>query len=324
MAFQPVNFAGINPLGYSGVRNLPQSLAQGFQAAQLPVQARQKAQSELMSNLLKQAQIQKALQPPKPERTNLEKALMGITRVQQQYGADSPQAKMAEQYAKRLAEGTGTSLTVDPSTGAVSFQQGGRQSGGGAQIVDGKLVQRPTTGALTDIQKKQVANKTREVMSKHFNQPYVGTGSNIKLAYDRFLYNTTNDPNLKKQIGERLVNAAVAQRLVPEYALMQLNAQGGRATVPAIDHQTEALTQGWAEGLPLIAANLPKELQNEVKKRHDLAIDDLSKAQSLFTAMGLPINLPKKEDKNKKPTIQQRKSIGGTNYVKINGEWYEE
>ena len=70
---------------------------------------------------------------------------------------------------------------------------------------------------------------------------------------------------------ERLIQAAVAERLVPEYAGFQLQSQGQRATVEALKHQSEAIRQGWPSLSQKIVNNLNPELTKEAERRHNEA-----------------------------------------------------
>lgn len=338
MAFQPVNFAAIAPQGNPALRNLVSSLVSGYQAARLPTQISQQEKARELANqftelqvgyepkrqqleeALTRARTEKALRPAQPVMSNFEKAINGLQRIKAQYGENSQEYRLANDYVQRLSQGTGTQLTVDPNTGAVTFSQGSQGRGGQqSMIVDGKVVQAPTTPTRTAQQKGSLANVIRKETANFSSHPYIGTGANSSLLTDRFLYDRTKDPKKKKEIGDRLVAAATAMKLVPEYALGQLQAQGAQATVPAIEHQSQAIMQGWAESLPLIVNNLPRELQEQAKVRHDEAIESLNNVRNKFIAEGLPIELSPQKQEN----IQQSKKIGGKTYVQINGKWYE-
>lgn len=340
MAFQFVNYAGLEPQGNPALRNLVDNLVKGFSAARLPIRTGQEEKQRELANQLSQykvqyeperqklersltnARIQKALRPAQPSLSNFEKAMAGAERIKQQYGADSAEYALANQYVKRLSEGSGTSLSVDPATGAVTFSQGGGSSRGGGQMVqlpDGTVVQRPTTPTTTAQQKGSTANVVREEMAKYVTNPYIGTGSNAKLLEDRLLYSQTNDPVKKKEIGDRLVSAAVSMKLAPEYASMQLNAQGVPSSVQSLKHQQEAITQGWAEALPKVVNNLPPELQAQAKEQHDAAIEAINQARADFIVKGLPL-----KGKGNVGKIVATKNYGGKTYVKNEkGEWFE-
>lgn len=58
MAFQFINYAGIPAQGNPALRNLAQSLMQGYQAARLPTQIGQEEQGRALANQLKQLELQ--------------------------------------------------------------------------------------------------------------------------------------------------------------------------------------------------------------------------------------------------------------------------
>lgn len=62
MAFQPINFAGIEPQGAPAFRNLVQSLMGGYQAGQMPGQMRRQAEAEELQNALRSMQLQQTPQ----------------------------------------------------------------------------------------------------------------------------------------------------------------------------------------------------------------------------------------------------------------------
>src|SRR5690606_16150289 len=334
MALQTFNWANL-PVQESPYGNLIEDIFKGYQIGRAPEQmneeqlkrqlANKLSQMEVehkpteysLSDALKQAQIQKALRPPL---STIEKALAGAQRIKGIFGENSPEYKAATDYVNKIAQGSGTQFSVDPSTGVVTFSQGtGSRGGVSMQIVDGKLVQRPTQPTATAMQKGSVANVLRETTAKHIDQPYKGSGANAALFSDRLAYNLAKDPKKKKAIGEKLIKAAVADKLKPEYALQQLLAQNTPATIPAIHEQIKAITQGWAEGLGLVVNNLPPELQEKAKERHDKAIEEINKARNKFIAQGLPIEL---EDGDQK--IVATKTIKGKEYFQNDkGEWFE-
>ena len=256
---------------------------------------------------LLQAQIQKALRGPQPQLSNYEKALEGYYRIAQKYGENSREAKEARDNATRISQGSsGLQFSYDPNTHVVNFSQGGRNQPTSQIVTDEQgnsyLVNKPTTPTTTATQKGSLANFVRQNLAKNFKNPYVGTGSNYQLTKDRYDYAHTSDPIKKKEIGERLINAALSLKLVPEYASLQLLAQGTTPSVESLREQKAALTQGYAEGLPIVVNNLPKELQEEVSKRHDKAIKELSQKREQYISQGMPIPLNKKnnEQNNKK------------------------
>lgn len=296
-----------------------EAIGQGIETAYKPSELAEKLLGSKLGNKLKQqeidsspykqqllqAQIQKALRGPAPVMSNYEKAVEGIDRIEQKYGKDSQEAKEARSYASRLAQGSqGTSLMVDPQTGAVSFSQGGSsRSGPQSQIVTDDqgnkvLVSKPTQPVTTAQQKLSLANEARQYVSENLEQPYVGTGSNIDLISDRKNYITERDPIKKKEIGDRLIKAAVAAKMAPEYASLQLNAQGVQPTVSSLKEQENSIKQGWAEGLRIAVNNLPQDLQKKVQLEHAKELQKLKDLRENYFSKGLPIKLHNNNSNN--------------------------
>jgi len=250
---------------------------------------------------LLEAQTQRALQVPKSTYSNLEKAMQGYERVKQQYGESSPEASQFKNYIERLSQGNaGLQLTTDPNTGALtslSFGGGGRNSPQSILTTDENgnqvVVSKPTTAQSTTQQKSSLSEIGRQTIANEAEMPYVGSGSNAKLLEDRINYDKGN-----KEAGERLVKAAVAKMIAPEYAGFQLASQGIPATIPALKHQYETIQQGWPISTNLVLDNLPPELQKEAKKQHAKLLAKIKGAKELHAAKGYPVKVG--ENTNKK------------------------
>lgn len=247
---------------------------------------------------LLQAQEQKALRGPEPVYNNLEKAMQGYERIKQQYGQDSSEAKTAQEYINRIAQGSGgMQLSIDPETKAVTFSQGGYARGAPVQQVvedengNKTIVNRPSTPTSTGYQKSALANIARDYVANNLEQPYLGTGSNKQLISDRLNYDKIQDPVQKKLIADKLVKAGVAVKMAPEYGALQLTAQGVNPTVHALNKQEEAIKQGWPETINQVINNLPQELQKRVQEEHAAELQNVNKVRSQFFAQGLPIIL---------------------------------
>ncbi len=221
-------------------------------------------------------------------------------------GAPEEQIKQLEQYAQRLAEGNpGVNLSVDPTTGAINFTSGGRGSQANQQqVINGQVISKPTTAVSTDQQKLQLAAIAREQALKHVEQPYLGAGASFQMASDLTTYATSKDPKAKKEAGDRLVKAAVSEKIVPEIANLQITSQGGKATVHALEKQEEAIRQGWPNFGKKLAGNLPKDLQDRVVEEHNQRLKDISDIRKKYFVKGLPVDL--NEDKAES---KQEKSI---------------
>lgn len=128
------------------------------------------------------------------------------------------------------------------------------------------------------------ANEARESLQSKVSMPqeYSGLGGSAQMMADLIKYNSTKDP----EAGKRLVQAAVSERLVPEYAGFQLMSQGQKATVPALEHQTNAIRQGWPMASHKITNNLPPELQKEAERLHNEAVRDVNRTRESFNTKG--------------------------------------
>lgn len=230
---------------------------------------------------------------------------------------------LVDEAIKNAAAGSaGLNFNIDPATGAINLSQGGSSRGGPqAQLVTDKdgnkvLVQKPTTPVATGQQKLDLANVVRQHMAENTEQPYLGTGSNIELGFDRYSYANEKDPKKKKAIGDKLVKAATAVMLAPEYAGLQLQAQGTPSSKFAIKDQERAIKQGWPESIDLIVNNLPPELQAQAKKEHAKTLQKLKELREKHFASGLPIKLDSSDqsdarDLSKMSDDELRKIAGG-------------
>ena len=245
------------------------------------------AQSQIAKDF---AQAQKSMQP---ERGDFEKAVSDVARVQEMHGADSEIGRLANDWLQRKAQGApGLELTTDPSTGAVSLKLGNRGGGNGkgSQVVDGKFVTPPSQGITNEQQGKQLSNVVRDYLSKAVDQPFIGQDSNLEAINTLEKYKETKDPIA----GEKLVQAAVSFKLIPEVALQQLQSQGVRATVAAQKHQRDAIMLGWPASLKFVVDNLPSDLQKEAKVRHDKILQESHRLQTQHYAEGTPFELEQK------------------------------
>jgi len=281
-------------------KNTPKRLSEALLGQQITNKMnQQKADYEPMRQQLEQhltqARIQKALRGPEPTYNNLEKAMQGAQRITQQYGADSQEAKLAQTYVQRLAQGSqGLQLTTDPATGALTSLSFGGSSRGGPQsaLVNDEngnptMVSKPTTAQASAQQKTSLSEIGRSTIAKKAEMPYVGSGSNQQILEDRFNYSKKGD----KEAGKRLVQAAVAKMIAPEYAGFQLASQGVAATIPALNHQFETIKQGWPATANLVVENLPQELQKQAKEEHAKLLAEIKSAKEQHAAKGYPVKL---------------------------------
>jgi len=229
---------------------------------------------------------------PATAASTLGKAIQDLNQAKST-GAPPEQIKLMEQYVSRLAEGApGMSLSVDPQTGAVQFASGGRGSQGiQQQLIDGQVISRPTAAMMTQQQKQLLTNVAREQALKHIEQPYLGFGASFNMANDLQTYLTSPPGSKKDEAADRLVKAAVSEKMVPEIAALQLSSQGIVPTVDALKHQREAIRQGWPQYGLKMAEQLPKDLQEKVVKEHNKRLKELADVRSKYFAKGMPIQL---------------------------------
>lgn len=145
-----------------------------------------------------------------------------------------------------------------------------------------------TEGAVHQAaQKKNIdtgaSDVVRERLQNVVSMPkeYMGAFGSLSQTKDR-LASQLGD----KAASERLIQAALAERLLPEYAGAQLQSQGIRSTVPALEHQRQAIRQGWPNASNFISGNLPPELQKEVERRHNEAVKSVNRNREKFLSSG--------------------------------------
>jgi hypothetical protein len=220
----------------------------------------------------------------------LGKAVSDLERLRKS-GAPDNQIKQMEDYVQRLAEGTpGMQLSVDPATGAVSFSTGRGQRSLQQQVIDGKVVTQPTTATMTAYQKQQLASKAREEALEHIEQPYLGFGGTFAMINDLNTYKTSPDPKLREAAADRLVKAAVSEKIVPEVAALQLNSQGVQATVHALEKQEGSIRLGWPQFGKKITDNLPPELQKKANDEHNNRLKELTGIREKYFIEGMPVD----------------------------------
>lgn len=228
---------------YMQMQTQPKQMAQEFLSRQLQNKmlgtqaqfAEPTAQAQL--NLL-QAQAAKARQPSMTGLSPLEKAIMGQERIQQRYGAESPQAKLAQDYASRLAAGpAGMSFGVDKE-GNITFSQGGAV--GGAKLKTGESYVTDDQGKPIGIAAPPTTEEAKEISGgASFNYalpkmnagsaPYLGKSGAAQLAQD--IYNQESSPEAK----QRLINLIVAKKLSSAAAIKENATLGGSNTLGALN-----------------------------------------------------------------------------------------
>lgn len=124
---------------------------------------------------------------------------------------------------------------------------------------------------------------SREFLQNKVSMPerYMGTLGSYNMIRDRALAQKGDEA-----AKERLIQAAVSEKLVPEYSGFQLMSQGQKATVPALKHQQDAIRQGWPRASHLITNNLPPEIQKEAERRHNEIVRQVNKRREEFLSSG--------------------------------------
>lgn len=124
------------------------------------------------------------------------------------------------------------------------------------------------------------ANVVRENLQDKVSLPkeYVDIGGHYNMLKDIAAAKLGN-----MEARERLIQAATANKLVPEYAAAQLAAIGQqRPGVATTQHQISAITQGWPKYAQKIIGNLPGDIQKEAESRHNKAVKEISQSRSEF------------------------------------------
>ena len=278
MPLQPINFAGIRPITpYTG-QPTPDFINEFMQAFRRPGAMQEERQMNL-GNIEKQ-RLANALEQQfgareregkialdeayrkyyesgggrgvggvrAPGLTNFDKASNALDRAIEQFGPDSPQAILAEQYLNKTAGQTLPAATQNRNI------------------------------------KTHLANLERQEISKAVQMPYLGTGSNAELLRDRAAYGRLKGKE-KEAVRERLVNAALSAKLLPENATtVSVSINGDNPTDSELKAQEKALSQGWPEITNLATNNFPKEIQQEVNKRYSDINQTLSRLRNQETA----------------------------------------
>jgi len=264
---------------YMQLQTQPKQMAQDFLAKQLAnkmagVQA-QYAEPTAQANLeFLQARRAKALQPSVTGLSPLEKAISGMQRIRQQYGVESPEAKMAQDYASRLAAGpAGMSFGVDKE-GNITFSQGG--VAGGAKLKTGESYVTDDQGKPIGIAAPPTSEEAKEISGgASFNYalpkmntgsaPYLGKGGATQLAQD--IYNQESSPEAK----QRLINLIVAKKLSSAAAIKENATLGGSNTLGALNQIKKSFSN----------IGIPENLDNFLGK-YAFANDVLTEADRQF------------------------------------------
>lgn len=314
---------------YMQMQTQPKQMAQDFLAKQLSNKmlgtqaqyAEPTAQAQL--NLL-QAQAAKARQPSVTGLSPLEKAISGLQRIKQQYGMESPEAKMAQDYASRLAAGpAGMSFGIDKE-GNVTFSQGG--VAGGAKLKTGEsyvtddqgkpigIAAPPTPEEAKEISGGASFNYTLPIMNQG-SAPYLGKGGATQLAQD--IYNQESSPESK----QRLVKLIVAKKLASAAAIKENATLGGSNTLGALNQIKKSFSN---VGIPENIDNFLSKyaFSNDVLTEADRQFVDVINQMREASASAVPARKVRYfEGSAPKAKSQEKPQEKVIEYVLVNGKY---
>lgn len=142
----------------------------------------------------------------------------------------------------------------------------------------------PTTSVKTANQNARIANKLRQhTRAVEMPKEYLGKGGNQALYKDMEKYEKTKDPKEKQIFFERLRQAYLADKIMPEYAGYQLISFGTKDVQGAREAQERILTKGWPETIRFQTNRLPKEIIDSGNEEHDRVINDIVEERERLT-----------------------------------------
>lgn len=292
MALNLPNFAGIQPIDMLG------QFLKGQKASYAPKQMQQEQEEASLNNALKsvEAQYAEPMAQAKMQGINAPaagefmKALQDRSQVYQQFPEGSMERRLADEFVRRKAEGSaGTQLSINPD-GTINFSQGGSRSGGGMMVNEaGEVISRPTNQTSNTLQNQKLGNAALEKVYNKVKQPYVGQGSNLQLIKDLREYSTAKSPKEKARLFEKLKQAGLAYKTLPDKVFNQLSTQNITPTVVAQEHQTKAATQGWPEFGNSILNNLPTEIQASIDESYDKLMSKVGDTSQQEAIYGFPV-----------------------------------
>ncbi|MES2356264.1 MAG: hypothetical protein V4568_18035 [Pseudomonadota bacterium] len=288
MALNLPNFmnAPIQKRDYSGLTNLPAQLLAAYQA---PEKMDRADEDRRLKNELLKAQTK---HHNMAGMSDLEKNFGLQERILEEEGEDSPKYQYIRDYLQNKLKSdkglTPSNLAKLQAERAQIAQEGNPNDPRLAEYDAAikKLGPKEESGVTNQTKTKQqnalLANDVRDYLSKKNEMPtdYIGFGGSKKMEADRREYKRTKDPVRKKELFTKLAKVANARKMAYEYAVFQLEAQGGNKTKYAIAEQEKAVTQGWPWALDGEIALFPKEIQEEANKIHAREIDKLTKIRT--------------------------------------------
>lgn len=240
--------APIQKTDYSGLTNLPMKLLEAYQ---MPMKMDREKEMFDLKKALQQAEIDY-------------KGSMGKYYEGQAGQPLSPEGKLLQDYNAAMGQNGEQSPQALALRAALENKARGRSDAVPAQV-KGKQMN------------AMIARDQRNYIAQNLEQPYIGSGSNVKLMNDYNRYNATQDPQEKKALAYKLAMAVNAKKLLPEYSALQLTSQGQTGTVSAKKAQEKAIQQGWPESLMWFENNMPKEIQELANVMHADSLEKLGK-----------------------------------------------
>lgn len=217
--------------------------------------------------------------------------------IKNRFGENSEEYRKAlsdfPQVAQNTAQGKqGMSLRVDPTTGAIEFQQGGQK--GAMQMLNekGELISKPTLASSTAMQKQYLSNQMREFgFDELEKQPYIGVAPSVDVAKDILIYKSLPEGPQKQMLKSKLAQFGLASKVVPEIATLGLRAAQLTGSKYNLKEMIDSYTQGWPSNYKTLANALPSDIQQEINAQHGKFQKQLSDINLQGFAKGFPIKM---------------------------------
>lgn len=312
MSFTPINLGNVEPQkGDNRLGDMFANILEGYKASQVPGELSRKKQREQSTNLIKAAEAKHAPEYYKG-RAESKKNESFINMLKgknlEKYGSDQAAADLAhtqaqtEKYKREgvIGGGSKTNLGKLLAERTLIEKEEGPDSRKLAKYDEAitKAFSITTAPVRTQAQQRPILNTAREFIAEKVAMPkeYTGALAEINIIKDATRYPHIKNPKEKKELYDRLTTAIAAERILPEYSMVQLGSQpGGKMTVHAGKLQEKAIRQGWPKGLHKIINNMPQDIIEGGKQKHDDAISQLNditgNAYSEILSPHMPTNL---------------------------------
>lgn len=294
-----------NQMAQTQLQYLPKLLqgkltSEGLGNQLLAAQVQAVPQLMALKEALAKAQLSQASMPTFS--SPIGKMLQDYIKASQQYGPDSPEAKILSSVIGNAQQGgAGTISYSDPLSGQNYTVSLGSPSGkGGAPmpvtLPDGTTLSGETTAATTKLNNQQNSNLIRELMANSplFNMPnrYIGPGGSNKFAKDMQIYNDPNTPmSVKQALRPQITQAAVANQAVYELTAKTLQGLGLNAGVTMVDDLKKSLTTQWPDFGPILSKYaIPNDIAVDTNNLVRNAPSDLGAGLNQWNKNGRPID----------------------------------